>query len=132
MKCFEAPHSYQGAKIWYQPEADGQYVMGIDPGQGKITQSVAVVIRTDLEYLRHEATLAGLIEPGAMGKRCKELGWYYNTALLVPEANGHGVGLCLEIKDYRRLYWRKDIVSGKKGTQIGWQTSTRTKPFMMS
>jgi len=131
-QCFPAPHSYQGAHVWYEPEDGAQYIIGIDPGQGKITQSVATVWRTDLEYMRHEATLAGLIEPVSMGKRCKELGLYYNTALLIPEANSHGMALCAEVSDYRRLYWRKDIVSGKQSSQIGWQTSTRTKPFMMS
>jgi hypothetical protein len=131
-QCYSAPKSYQGAKVWYEPEEGVQYVIGIDPGQGKVTQSVATVWKMDGEGLRHEATLAGLIEPVAMGKRVKELGLYYNNALLIPEANGHGLALCAEIRDYRRLYWRKDVVSGRQGSQIGWQTSVRTKPFMMS
>jgi hypothetical protein len=129
--CYDAPESYQGAKVWYEPEIGAEYIMGIDPGQGKITQSVATVWRTDLDHMRHEATLSGLIPPDAMATKIKELGLYYNTALLVPEANSHGMALCQNITDYRRLYWRKDIVSGRPSNQVGYQTSTRTKPFMM-
>lgn len=131
--CFPAPHAGpEGARVWFQPEAGGYYVMGIDPGQGKQTESVAHIWRLDLEHLRHEATLSGFHEPKPMAQKCMSLGRYYNNALAVPEANAHGLALIGEmIGKYPHMYHRRDIVSGRAGPQPGWYTSAKTKPFMM-
>jgi len=134
--CYRAPYTGpEGSLVWFEPEENATYIIGIDPGQGKITESVATVWRPffgDGEFhLRHEATLAGLIEPETMGSKCKALGYYYNTAMLVPEANAHGLALVREFKDYPSVYYRRDVVSGRGSSHMGWLTTPSTKPFMM-
>lgn len=143
-QCYKAPHSGpENAEVWFPPEEGVSYIMGVDPGQGKVSQSVATVWRllivdksqegkSDVEIrVRHEATLSGLIEPDLMGYKCKELGRYYNTAMIIPEANSHGLALVAAIKDYPSLYFRRNIISGQASSDIGWLTTSNTKPFMM-
>lgn len=134
-QTFKAPHAGpEGAMVWYLPETGGYYTMGIDPGQGKQTESVAQVWRWDLEKgPRHEATLAGFIEPDAMAVKCMALNDFYGgSCLLVPEANSHGMGLIARLRERRlRIYMRTNLANHRTGTEVGWYTSSKTKPFMM-
>lgn len=139
--CYPAPSTGPGGSaIWFPPEARGHYVMGIDPGMGKTTETVASVWRIYPKPLnadekprgpQHVARLAGLFDAPERRDDIWALGKWYNWALINPEANGHGQGLIRELKNYPKLYWREDIVSGVKTMVIGWLTTGRTKPFMM-
>jgi hypothetical protein len=149
--CFPAPHRFNHAEVWNTPvdrdsiEEESQhpiYVISVDPGQGKGTRSVALVWRLDLEEhrkIRHEATLSGFYDPVAFAGLVTELGKYYYDARIIPEANGHGLSFCSEIKHYPNLYYRTDIISGIQGKHIGWMTTgstrlnaTGTKMFMLT
>ena len=130
------PAQYTGpyeSQVWFPPEEGGFYVMGVDPGQGKVTESVASVWQVRIgEPLRHCASLATMDDPLTFDLPVLALAEYYNMALINPEANGHGQGLIRGIRDYPNLFWRTNIVSGKVSTsEIGWLTSQTTKPFMM-
>jgi len=61
----------------------------------------------------------------------RDLAQYYNTALINPEANSHGIALVAGLKNWPKLYWREDIISGVKSAHIGWLTTGTTKPYMM-
>lgn len=147
--CYDSPYSYYGAKVWFRPVGqDDQepittnpiYMVTVDPGQGKATLSVAQAWRLDLEEgVRHEATLSGHYDPIAFAPLVIRLAKYYHNAMIVPEANGHGMAFCAEVKNYPNLYRRRDVVSGKVSMQIGWLTTgaskvgaSGTKPFMMA
>lgn len=148
--CYEAPHNLAGAEVWYLPQSeidyptrkqwknlataqeldDAVYVISVDPGQGKKTRSVALVWRMDVdnyERIRHEATLAGFWEPAVFAPMVKQLGYLYNNARIVPEANGHGMSFCAQIADYPNVFYRTDTVSGIMGKQIGWKTTGPTR-----
>ncbi len=134
--CFDAPFvGPEGLRVWYKPERGGYYTIGEDPGQGKITESVAQVWRWDLpEGPRHEATLAEFSEPETMAPKCVEIDNYYGgNCLHVPEGNSHGIGLIRRLREAKRLriYMRKNLTTDKPGTHLGWYTSGSTKPFMM-
>jgi len=139
-ECYPAPHTGpQSARMWFDREDKGRYVMGVDPGQGKTTKSVASVWRVwpppvENEPYRgpqHVCKISDWIEPITFAPIVRELAEYYNMAFIVLEANSHGVGLVALLRNYPNLYWREDIVSGKKSSVIGWYTSPSTKPFMM-
>lgn len=134
--CYPAPHHGPGeSMVWFEPEEGGQYVEGVDPGMGKQSESVAQVWRMDLEHPRHEATIAGLIEPVPMAQKSVDLARHYNNALIVPEANAHGLALIAELMHHKkkgiRVYQRRDVISGITGTHMGWLTTPKTKPMMM-
>ena len=131
--CYPPPFTTPGGGVaWYKPDANGIYVMGVDPGQGKVTESVATVWRVDLEEIRQEARLSGLIEGDILATKTMELGKYYNNALIVAEVNAHGILLVKGLKKYPRVYMRRDVISGYPSLHPGWITSARTKPFMMA
>src|SRR3990172_1029251 len=139
--CYPAPHSGPGgSQVWFEPEERGMYVMGVDPGQGKMTETAASVWRIfappsspnePAKGPQMVAKLSDLRDAVEMKDDIWALAKYYNWALVNPEANGHGQGFIREFKNYPHLWWREDIVSGQKSMQIGWLTTGRTKPFMM-
>jgi len=123
----------EGALIWEEPQEGVEYCVGGDPGQARQTESAAWVIRVEDGEPLGVALLAGMYAPEQFGKKTVGLAKHYNRALVVPEANGHGIAYIDAMKkDYAgRLWLRRDIVKGIPTMEIGWYTSTKTKPFMM-
>ena len=133
--CYPAQSHAHFADLWYPPEKGHKYLLAIDPGLGKISESVGTVWEFGLDengedVHRHCATLSGLYEDWDMAAKCKELGEFYNKAIIAPEAV---LGIVGHLTDYRgNLYYRTDPATGKVGKQIGWQTDGKTKPYMIN
>ncbi len=119
------------AEIWNAPDEDWEtqnYVISVDPGQGKHTLSVALVWRLEMDgSVRHEASLSGLYDSVTFAPMVKELGYYYGTAKIIPERNGHGLAFTAQVADYPNLYTQTDIVSGVPSRVIGWATTGALK-----
>ena len=148
--AYPAPKTKQfeggNAKIWEEPDdrdENPNYIIAVDPGQGIITHSVALVFRVKLDEGRisykHCATLAGLLDPQSFAPMVMALGDYYKTAMIASERNGHGLAFCAEVSEYPNLYRQHDVVNGQRSQVVGWKTtgmprlgSTGTKTFMMS
>mgnify|MGYP001571892862 CR=1 FL=1 len=143
--CYPADEHITHAEIWFppaHPEDNPVYVVSVDPGMGKVTRSVALVWRVDLDNygrIRHEATLAGKYDPDTFAPMVMALARLYHTAKIVPEANGHGLSFCTGVKDYENLYYRTAVISEVVSKQIGWLTtgparigSNGTKMFMLT
>ena len=127
--CYPAPIRKLFADIWYEPEKGIKYLVAIDPGAGLTSESVATVWSfTDTEF-KHHATLSGLYKGDEMAEKCIELARYYNGAVI---ANEDALEFTVHIKKYENLYYRTDIVSGKISNLIGWATTPKTKPYMIS
>lgn len=120
-------------QVWFPPEEGKVYVMGVDPGQGKVTESVASIWEWRIEGgPKHCASLATMDDPLSFDQPVLALARWYNDALIVPEANGHGQGLIALLRNWHRLYYRTTIGTGRiSQTEIGWLTTAATKPFMM-
>lgn len=131
--CYPHNYMWHQAKIWNAPDQDWDapnYFISVDPGQGKLTLSVATVWRIEHEgypLVRHEATLAGLYDPTAFAPMVVELAEYYRGAKISAERNGHGLSFCAQISDYNNLYRQTDIVSGISTKVIGWATTGAAK-----
>lgn len=131
--CYPAPYHNLFADIWYQPEEGLKYLVAIDPGLAKASESVATVWRfvsssgDEPEEFIHCATLSGLYEDYVMAAKSKDLAHFYNDAMI---ANEDTLGITSHLMDYVNLYYRTDPVSGAVGKQIGWQTNRSTKRFM--
>lgn len=143
-ECRPFKYMWHHVKIWRTPD-DAEFtefpnfVISVDPGQGKVTKSAATVWYITLEGTPiHCATLAGLYDPITFKPMVEELGYYYKTAKIVAERNGHGMAFCSEIKHYPNLYRQTDVQSGISSKVIGWATTGAaridgggTKPFML-
>ena len=131
--AYKPPHHWEGAQIWEEPIEGAYYVVGIDPGQARQTESVACVARLDDELGPVQvALLGGFYEPDHFGKITIPLAKMYNNATLVPEVNGHGIAYLDAVKNkYGNIYIRRDIERGLPIQRKGWVTSGKTKPYMM-
>lgn len=125
--CYPAPIHKLFADIWYDVEEEFKYLVAIDPGLGKTSESVATVWLFSEDEFKHCATLSGLYEDYVMAGKSIELAKHYNGAVI---ANEDSLGISSHLKDYPELYYRTDPVSGKVGRTIGWQTTKSTKPYM--
>ena len=137
--CYDAPHKVGGMNIWYLPEEGKKYLVIVDPGQGKITQSAISVLTFKKDELGNTTPIWCARDSGwystedEYAKACK-ISDYYNRAELVWEANGHGLAFTILAKNRRPIYFRKDMISGIPTLQPGWYTSggkSGTKEFML-
>ncbi|KKN54547.1 hypothetical protein LCGC14_0591390 [marine sediment metagenome] len=126
--------------IWHDREDNLGYLISIDPGKGKISESVGHVWRFAEGYrtkegeeipptMQHCATLAGMYDEWEMAELMKEVAHYYNGGVICPEDN---LDIVSHLRDYPDLYWREDVRSGKFGKVVGWQTNVSTKPYMIT
>lgn len=119
--------TWKHVEIWNEPDDDWEtpnYLISVDPGQGKHTLSVALVWRLNMDgTIRHEASLSGLYDSVTFAPMVMELGHYYRTAKIAPERNGHGLAFTAEVKEYPNLYMQSDVVSGMETKVIGWATT---------
>lgn len=127
-------------EVWHDVEEGLSYLVSIDPGKGKVSESVAHVWRFLPEFrdkdgkehppiMQHCATLAGFYESDEMADYCKVVAHYYNDAVICPESNLDIIG---HLKDYPSLYYREDVRTGSYSRAIGWETNLSTKPYMIT
>ena len=149
-QCYPAPlhHSCVNKKtgasadadIWIDREVGLPYILSIDPGKGKASESVGQIWHFEEGYqdkdgndhppvLRHCATLVGFYDEWEMAEYCKDLAYYYGNTVICPEDN---LDIVSHLRDYPSLYWREDVRTGKYIRAIGWQTNTSTKPYMLT
>ena len=125
--CYPAPVQLLDADIWYPVEEGLQYLVAIDPGVGKSSDSVATVWTFTEEEFKHHATLSGKYAGKEMADKCIPLARYYNNATI---ANEDALDITSHLVGYNNLYYRTDPVTGNVSNNIGWQTNGATKVFM--
>jgi len=142
--CYPFKRIQDHAQIWREPDDEDfeipNFLISVDPGQGKFTQSVATVwyINPKENNVTHCATLAGLYDPETFAPMVKTLGKFYKNAKIAAERNGHGMAFTAKITDYPNLYRQTDIINNKRTKVIGWKTtgapkigSNGTKTYML-
>jgi len=130
-----------GLHVWYKPSdfpAGQRFIVAIDPGQAKMTQSAIGVLtfkkaEDGYEYPVWCARDAGLYPPEPTVEKAIRYSDYYNRAMITWEANGHGLAVTALLRNRRPIYFRKDVVSGVTTNEPGWYTSggaRGTKEYM--
>ena len=125
--CYPPTSHYLGAEVWYPPEEGLQYLMAIDPGVGKSSESVATIWTFTEDEYKHCATYSGLYAGKEMADRCIPIARHYNDATI---ANEDALDITSHLVGYPNLYYRTDPVTGMVGRDIGWQTNGATKVYM--
>lgn len=124
--------------IWQLPDRSLQdrYVIGADVaeglGHGDYSSAHVISVLTG-NVVAH---WHGHIDPDEFGVALSQLGWFYGTALVGVEENGHGLTTLVELRrvGYKRLYYRRirdDRQPNKLTSKIGWKTTRSTKPLMI-
>lgn len=123
------------ADVWELPKENVKYLMSIDPGKGKTSESVAHIWRFEEateespQRFIHCATLCGYYDEAEMAEYCMVLGKHYNNAVAAPECN---LDIVSHMKTYPEFYYMTDPVTGKVTTTRGWMTTGNTKPYMLT
>ncbi len=143
--CYDAPYKMNGLNVWHRPEVDEQgrptktYLVIVDPGQAKITQSVISVMTFDKDEMGNTVPVwcardSGWYDTEVEYEKACAASDYYHRAMIVWEANGHGLGFTVLAKNRRPIYFRKDLINGYPTMMPGWYTSggkSGTKEFML-
>jgi hypothetical protein len=126
--------------IWYPPEEGKGYLLSIDPGKGKVSESVGQVWTFKEGYedkggkvippdMVHCATISGWYDEWEMAEYCKEAARFYKNTVIAPEDN---LDIVSHLRDWPSLYYREDPRDGKVVRAVGWQTNVSTKPYMIT
>lgn len=125
--CYEAPYHQNFIDIWQLPEEGHSYLVSVDPGVGKKSDSVVQAWEFLQDKFIHCATAAGKWENPEAAEKAKEVARLYNGATIAPE---DALGFIAHISDWLNLYYRTDPDTGKMGKDIGWLTTPATKIYM--
>lgn len=123
--------------IYEHPEPGFSYVIGTDTAEGVEgrSYSCSVVLKKSIP-LEVVAIYHDIEDPSIYAKKVAQAGYYYNTALINPEENAVGLATIGILKMlYKRFYMRKvapSHVADKFQLKIGYRTTGRTKPLLLS
>lgn len=117
-----------GLTCYLLPQAGAEYVVAVDTSEGDPTSdpSPATVFQKDTwEEVAH---LYGIFEPSILADYVRQLGEYYNTAVVCVERNNHGhaVILALDVAGYESIYINP--FDKKKG----WLSNSKYKPLAVN
>jgi hypothetical protein len=129
-------------KVYRKVDPNESYVIGADVGMGirgglkgrkDGDPSVAQILDSKM---RQVAVWRGLCHPDVFAKILVTLGYHYNSALIAPERNNHGLVTCVAMRDMDYPYIYTDQVEGtlepeKDTINLGFFTSERTKPLII-
>lgn len=133
-KCIKPIYNEGNWSVYKEPLPRNHYIIGVDVAEGleKGDNSVAQVL--DAITFEQVAKYRGKIEPDAFGRELALWGKKYNEALIAVEVNNHGLTTLTILKEiYSNIFYRKiyDKVSNEWTQKIGWQTSAKSKPFLI-
>jgi hypothetical protein len=121
--------------MYHEMDPKDRYVIGADVGMGVRNGDPSCAQVLDSK-LRQVATWRGLVHPDYFGVVLNTLGYYYNTALVVPERNNHGLLTCTKMRDmnYPDLYTEQvegTLEYDKDTIKLGFFTSEASKPLII-
>lgn len=125
-------------EVFEEPIVGLEYVIGADTSEGVRggDYCAAVVIRAD--NCAVVATLHEHIDATRWGRKCSELGYWYNEAMLAFETfpTAYGMAACRAALDYgySRLYQRVVTTTAEMSLteKLGWHTDRATSGAMIS
>lgn len=129
-------------KVYRPLDPQESYVIGADVGMG-LRQgikgrkdgdpSVAQILDSQM---RQVAVWRGLCHPDVFARVLIALGYHYNSALIAPERNNHGLVTAVALRDagYPYLYTEQPegtLDADRDSINLGFFTSERTKPLII-
>jgi hypothetical protein len=131
-------------KVFYPVDPSQTYVIGADVGMGIKGQqkgggrkdgdpSVAQILDSQK---RQVAVWRGIVHPDVFAKILIALGYHYNSALVAPERNNHGLVTCIALRDADYPYLYTDLAegtleAGKETIKLGFLTNEASKPLII-
>lgn len=120
-------------EVWQPPRPGNGYAIGADVAEGlehgDYSSAHVIERRTGLVVAHYHAHIA----PDLYAEELAKLGYWYNNALIGPEANIYEVCNHLRRIGYPRIYIQRTIDDRTKRvtSKMGWHTSRRTKQLLV-
>ena len=120
-------------EVWQRPVEGHEYAIGGDVAEGLEHGDFSAGFVLDRNTLEHVALWHGHIDADLFGDELANLGYWYNTASLAPEANNHGLTTITRLKQlgYPNIY--RPTVFGQESereqVRLGWLTTSASKPL---
>lgn len=128
---FESAHDQGPVRIWQRPHPLRRYIIGVDPGGEKRNSDPYNAYVLEKDGLEVVAQIQGHFEWDQFTDMCLLLGYWYNTALIVPENNVQPA-ICKRMHRaaYPRLYYyfEPDTARQREGKTPGFNTNKKTRP----
>ena len=122
-------------KVYREHDVGESYAIGADVGMGVRDGDWSVAHVLDSEK-RQVAVFRAQVHPDYFADILKALGLYYNTALIAPERNNHGLVTCIKL--YKDLSYPNvflDVTEGQTEENdtlnIGFLTTVKTRPLVI-
>lgn len=134
---YPAKNSYLGIEhfvIYEHPKPNQKYVMGADvsTGGGRDYSAMCIIHRDSGKVV---ADYKGKLPIDEFGRILVRIGNYYNNALMGVENNsGYGLLALKKVLEtgYTNVYQTVDLGSGKPRKTMGWTTSVKSRPLMIT
>lgn len=112
--------------VYDEPVPGAEYVIGCDVAAGYRGGDYSAAAVVEKESLRVAACWHGHMEPELFAGEILNLARWYNRALLIPEANNHGIAVLGELRraGYGHVYRRE-------GGETGWLTTQQSKAALV-
>jgi hypothetical protein len=122
-------------RLWAYPQAHHNYVIGADVADGNEHGDYSAAHVIDLHSHEVVAVWHGHIDSDLFGLELAKLGWWFNNALVAPEANNRGIATIKSLQriPYGNIFRHRLLGNRKepKADRLGWQTTKATKPLMI-
>lgn len=123
-------------QVWKHPEVGSEYVIGVDTAEGIVGGDFTVAKVLDRRTLEEVAVWRGTIDPDEFADILMAIGYYYNTAYIGVECNGHGHTTLKRLGhwlSYPRLHYhqRYEKGFGEPTMVLGWHTNRATRPVLL-
>ena len=131
----ETDDERQIIRFYKLPQQGEEYFIGADASEGLTTSDEVGAVVLD-SHGEEVAMFSFRLDPISFAYLLAKLGLYYNTALIIPEANNHGgtvIAKLLEV-NYPNLYRRESLDSLKRNIskRVGWFNNDVTKGIIIN
>jgi hypothetical protein len=131
------PYDRGRLRIFFEPKDRHTYIVGADPSEGDPGSDPSPLAVLDDQTMDLCATWYGKAPPDVLACHAIDLARYFNDALVINEANNHGIlfhETVLQI-GYANLYFRKvseESVAGEIAEKPGYLTTRRNREYLFN
>lgn len=125
-----------GLRMYRPPVPGGLYIAGVDTSEGVEGGDNSVMVIWDRRSGEEVAIYKGLLPPDILAVKLNRWGREYNNALMVVEANNHGLTVITLLKQliYPSMYFRPtklESLGSSSTDKMGWKTTSMTRPLLI-
>jgi hypothetical protein len=125
------PNTTSPWQFWQAPEPGRSYLVAADVAGGRADGDFSTAVVYDTRSWDECACFEGHMAPALFARELSKVGYFYNGAMLAPEANNHGQAVIALLLGWRypNLYHHRavDKRTNKAERKPGWSTTAQSR-----